>query len=123
MKGLTLLEVLIVVTIVALMASTAFPLYMRAVARSRESEGWVLLTAIRSSELRYYDEHDEIFTTTASQLDLDAATTPLFTSCIKQSGVTNFTAYALPKAVCSYCHRFSLNNAGTRVDPDGTACP
>ena len=121
MKGVTLLELLIVTVILAIMASVAFPLYLRVISRSKESEGWVFLTAIRSAELRYYDEHEEIFTTTSSQLDLDVTATPFFSYCIRQSAAQNFTAFATPQAACGGCRRFCLDNAGTRGE--GGACP
>ena len=52
-SGFTLLELLMVVIIIAILASIALPQYLRVSERSRGSEALTILAAIRSSELRY----------------------------------------------------------------------
>ena len=51
--GFTLLELLMVVIIIAILASIALPQYLRVSERSRASEALTVLAAVRSSELRY----------------------------------------------------------------------
>ena len=121
MKGVTLLEVMTVVSILAILAGLAFPVYFGVMARSKESEGWSFLTEIRSSELRYYTEHDEAFTLNPTKLDMDVTATPLFTYCLRQSALQNFTAVADPQTGCGGCHTLCLNHAGTRGQD--AACP
>ena len=52
-SGFTLLELLMVVIIIAILASIALPQYFRAAERSRASEALQILGTIRGSEVRY----------------------------------------------------------------------
>ncbi|MBI3330921.1 MAG: prepilin-type N-terminal cleavage/methylation domain-containing protein, partial [Candidatus Omnitrophica bacterium] len=52
-RGFTLLELLMVVIIIAILASIALPQYFRVVERSRVSQVASLLSTIRGSELRF----------------------------------------------------------------------
>ena len=116
MKGLTLLELFVVMIIIAILASIASPMYLRVVSRSRESEGWLFLATIRSAEMRYYTQNEEVFTTDPTKLDLDVTSTPFFNYAITGIGVppTTFTATANPKAACSGCRTLWLDNAGAK---------
>ena len=52
--GFTLLELLMVVLIVAIIATIALPQYFRTVERSRAAEALQVLSAVRSAQMRYY---------------------------------------------------------------------
>jgi type IV pilus assembly protein PilE len=52
-KGFTLLELLMVVIIIAILASIALPAYLKATEKSRSTEALQILGQIRSSENRY----------------------------------------------------------------------
>lgn len=120
-KGVTLLELVVVVVIISILASLTYPAYRRIVSRSRESEGWVLLAAIRSSELRYYSENEEQFIIILPQLDIDTTSTPFFTYTARQTTVRDFTAVATPRAACGGCRKLCLDHAGTKGEAG--ACP
>ena len=53
MQGFTLLELLMVVIIIAILASIALPQYLRVAERSRAAEALTNLAAIRASEMRF----------------------------------------------------------------------
>ncbi len=52
-RGFTLLELLMVVIIIAILASIALPQYFRVVERSRTAQALQLLSSIRGSEIRF----------------------------------------------------------------------
>ncbi len=119
--GFTLIELLVVAVILAVLTGIALPRYTRSVARSREAEGWAFLTAIRSSELRYYMEHNEVFTTGAAaftRLDMDdpqGLPVSLFNYCVAAGGTAQqFTAKALPRGTCGGCQTLCLDQDGVR---------
>jgi prepilin-type N-terminal cleavage/methylation domain-containing protein len=56
-KGFTLLELIIVVIVVAILASLGIPQFIKTVERARASEGAGVLGALRGAFLRYYAEH------------------------------------------------------------------
>jgi prepilin-type N-terminal cleavage/methylation domain-containing protein len=74
-SGFTLLELLIVVVIIAILASIALPGYIRAAEKARASEALQLLGAIRSAQNRYKAQSDaNAFTSVISDLDTEMPT-------------------------------------------------
>ena len=117
MKAFTLLELLVVVVILAVLAGLAIPQYWGVITRTRESEGWMALAAIRTSELRYYSERSEVFTPNIVDLDIDDPNLPpnrLFNYGINVFGFT-VTATATPRAACRGCNTLTLDQNGDRT--------
>lgn len=83
-KGFTLLELMIVIIIVGILASLALPRFITATKKAKESEARGLLGAIRSSQLRYYVEHNNAYHVDAdlsdgSGLDIDITDSQYYT--------------------------------------------
>ena len=71
-QGFTLLELLMVVIIIAILASIALPQYLRATERARASEALQVLAAIRSAEIRVKAQDPAgNYTADLSSLDID----------------------------------------------------
>ena len=70
--GFTLLELLMVVIIIAILASLALPQYIRATERSRATESLQILGALRASEHRYRAQSTKNdYTGALAELDAD----------------------------------------------------
>lgn len=128
LQGFTLLELTLVVVVIAILAGAALPIYVRTVARAKESEGWRFLGAMRAAELRYYTEYDETFTDDPLRLDLEnAVSSPLFLYDIT-IGTTpprTFTVCADPflGGTCFGCRRLTLYNDGRTETGGPDRCP
>ncbi len=71
-RGFTLLELLMVVIIIAILASIALPQYLKASEKSRASEALTMLGAIREAEFRYKAQSPtNIYTNQLNELDTD----------------------------------------------------
>ena len=69
-QGFTLLELMMVVIIIAILASIALPQYIRLTEKARASEAINVLGAIRASEMRYKSQ-SPTFVYTSNTADLD----------------------------------------------------
>jgi len=69
-KGFTMLEILIVIIIIAILATFAIPQYLKASKRAIASEAVTTIGAIRGGLARYYQEFNAL-TSTLDDLDID----------------------------------------------------
>lgn len=96
LTGFTLTELLVVVVIIAILASIATPFYTKAVRRAAEAEGIALLGEMRASAMRYYIENG-IWSTNGNGTDLDWAN-PTETKYFKTFTFTAHNSTADPLA-------------------------
>ena len=68
-KGFTLLEILIVIIIIAILATFAIPQYIRAAKRAIASEAISVIGSIKGALARYYQEHGALPETFSSGED------------------------------------------------------
>lgn len=79
-RGFTLLELLLVVSIIGVLASLAIPQYLKTVERARMVEAMVMLEQLRSAQIRYKAQAGK-FSNALVSLDVsptDVSGTPVF---------------------------------------------
>lgn len=79
-RGFTLLELLLVVSIIGVLSSLAIPQYLKTVERARMIEAMIILGQLRSAQIRYKAQTGR-FTNKLADLDFsptDVSGTPIF---------------------------------------------
>jgi type IV pilus assembly protein PilE len=95
-QGLTLIEVLITLAILAIITAIAIPAYNGYIASSRNTEGWENLAAIKLAEEEYFLENNSYFTG-ADTAALESNSGNLW-KATGSEGVINFDYSVTPSA-------------------------
>jgi type IV pilus assembly protein PilE len=127
--GFTLVELMIVVVIVAILASIAYPSYQRYVLRSHRAEGQALLGEAAARQERFYTQNNS-FASTAAALNMTSyiANLQYYNFVISNVTATSYTLTATTKSsqtADSECLSLTLDQAGTRSNTGtgiGTTC-
>lgn len=127
-RGITLLELMIVVVIIGVLASIAYPSYRQHVQRAKRIEAMSALLQITTEQERFYLNNN----TYASDLtDLGFASDPFRTETgtyqvdITGADASTFTAtatYLIGDEEGGKCGVFSINAAGEKSSSPNTDC-
>lgn len=123
--GFTLIELMVVVAIIGILATLAYPSYMDSVRKSNRADAKTTMLQVASQEERYYTENNVYGTMTAIGY---AAS-----SILSQSGRHNITLTtanadstyiisATPLAVDTTCGALTLTNTGVTGSAIAGAC-
>lgn len=130
MQGVTLLELMIVVVIVGVLASIAYPNYREYVARAKRNEARAALLRIATNQERFY-LNNNVYTGDLTNLGFGAANNVLtetesyIVSIAVGGGGQNYTAtaaYQNPDAELGKCGTFTIQADGTRSSAPYTDC-
>jgi len=123
--GVTLIELIVVVTIVALLASVAIPSYRQYVLRTHRTEGMSALMQLAAAQEKFYLQSN---TYAVDNLLDDAPPTGLglsattangyYTIAIGAADAAGYTATATAagsQAADTHCATFTINQAGTKT--------
>ena len=69
-QAFSLVEITVVIVIVSVLASLAYPRYASVMEKSRSAEGITALEALRKAQWAYYYENNSTFTSTLADLDI-----------------------------------------------------
>ena len=129
MRGVTLLELMIVVVIIGILTAIAYPNYREYVTRAKRTEAKAALLQIATQQERFYLQNNSY---TQDLLVLGFATTPNFTtdseSYVINVGAAdpdNFTATAtfqLGGDEAAKCLTFQIDGRGAKTSAPDTNC-
>ena len=136
-QGFTLIEMMIVVAIIGILSTIAYPSYQKYVLQSRRVDAKNALLDYAARQERYFSVHNSYATllkdlgygdTAASTLDINASGQVFYKLTIPDGGVTStsFTATAVPTGAQvkdTECGTYQITQTGARtVTGTGSKC-
>ncbi len=129
MRGITLIELMVVVVIISILAALAYPNYREFAARAKRTEAKAALLMAATNQERFYLQNNA-FSDDLTELGFSANpfTTDTGSYVITVAGANlaaNFTVtatYQLGGAESLKCNVFTINGSGTRTSSPDTDC-
>jgi type IV pilus assembly protein PilE len=129
MRGVTLLELMIVLVIISILAAIAYPNYREYIIRAKRTEAKAALLQIATQQERFYLQNNSF---TQDLLVLGFATTPNFTTDseayvinVGAADASDFTATAtfqLGGDEAGKCLTFQIDGRGAKTSAPDTDC-
>lgn len=127
-RGVTLLELMIVVVIVGILAAIAYPNYREFTARAKRNEAKAALLKIATNQERFYLQNN-VFTTDLTQLGFASSPyttdTGTYVVTIGAADASNYSAtalYQLADAEADKCMTFGIDGRGIKSSAPYTDC-
>jgi len=128
MRGVTLLELMIVVVIVGILAAVAYPNYREFTARAKRNEARAALLQIATNQERFYLQNGT-FTTNMNQLGFSAdpfvTDSGTYSVQVNAADASNFTAtatYLQADAEAGKCQTFQIDGRGIKSSAPDADC-
>lgn len=129
MRGVTLLELMIVVVIVGILATIAYPNYREFVARAKRNEAKAALLQIAQNQERFYLQNNT-YTTDMTQLGFPMGCgyetdTGSYSVCIPNADANDFTAtatYLKADVEADKCQTFNIDGRGGKTSAPYDDC-
>ena len=128
MRGITLLELMVVVVIIGLLASVAYPNYREFVARAGRNEAKAALLQIATNQERFYLQNST-FTTDMTQLGFTESPftteTGAYRVVVTAADAANFTAtatYLRADGEAGKCQTFDIDARGIKTSAPLADC-
>jgi type IV pilus assembly protein PilE len=129
MRGITLIELMIVVVIIGLMAVIAYPNYREFAARAKRNEAKAALLQIATNQERFYLQNNT-YTCDMTRLGFSAAAgfvteSRTYTVDVTACNADNFTAQAVynnADAEAGKCGSFQINGRNVKTSAPYTDC-
>lgn len=122
-SGFTLIEMMIVVAIIGILASIAYPSYQEYVLRGNRVEGMALLSDAAARQERYYAQNS-VYAKSAGDLGMrESSNNGLYTLSISDVTASTYTLTVVPGGAQlkdNKCGTLGLDQAGNRTKT-GTA--
>ncbi len=129
MRGVTLLELMIVIVVLSLIVTVAIPNYREYAARAKRTEARAALLQIATNQERFYLQNNT-YTTDMTELGFAATgcnTTQSgsYSVCVPTADANNFTAtatYQNTDAEADKCKTWTINGAGVQSSSPYGGC-
>ena len=126
MRGVTLLELMIVVVILGILTAIAYPSYRQFIERAKRTEARALLLRIAVDQERFYLQNNTFGTMTQLQYDEPQITdSDAYSVTITANNASNFSVtatYQLGGEEADKCLTFTLDGRGTKTSGPYTDC-
>ena len=126
MRGVTLLELMIVVVIIGILTAIAYPSYRQFVERAKRTEARALLLKIAVDQERFYLQNNTFGTMAQLQYDDPQITdSEAYSVTITANNPSNFSVtatYQLGGEEADKCLTFTLDGRGTKTSGPYTDC-
>jgi len=123
-RGWTLIEVMIVLTITAILLGIAYPAYTEQVIKSRRADGHALLYGAAQREQQFFTVNNQFTGTIGSGgLELSSTSQEGFYTLTISATTTTYTLTATrvaPQTADARCGNLTLNHLGVRGNSGGT---
>jgi type IV pilus assembly protein PilE len=126
MRGLTLIELMIVVVIVSILAAVAYPNYQEFTARAKRNEARAALLRLATNQERFY-LNNNTFTGTLSDVGFasNITETGYYQLAITSANASNFTATATYRhggKEATKCLTFTIDGRGSKTSGPDDNC-
>jgi type IV pilus assembly protein PilE len=128
MRGITLIELMIVVVIISILAAVSYPSYREFVARAKRTEAKAALLQIATNQERQYLQNNTFtqdLTTLGFTFDPFTTASGSYVIAVSAADAANFTATAtfqLGGTEATKCNVFTLTGAGVRSSTPDADC-
>ena len=126
MRGVTLLELMIVVVIIGILTAIAYPSYTRFVERAKRTEAKALLLQIAIDQERFYLQNSTFGDMADLLFDEPQITdSEAYSVTITANNASNFSAtatYQLSGEEAGKCITFTIDGRGTKTSAPDTDC-
>jgi type IV pilus assembly protein PilE len=128
MRGITLIELMIVVVVVSILVSIAYPNYQEFTARAKRNEARATLLRLATNQERFY-LNNNTFTTDMTQIGFSSSPftteTGYYVVAVTSATPSNFSAtatYQRGGSEASKCLTFTIDGRGQKTSAPETNC-